>query len=198
MLTLAGGPLPAGRCPARWAFDERLRLLLRRLRLIRAHWLLFGLQVLLLLCVFLLDLLGLLLVHLFYLLLLRFICILLRQPLVVLFLLLLEFLVVLVLLRVKFVLLLLVLLVRFRVPRVWRSGARMRLEVLGVGCVRRLRNVVLRTRRWRIGGWLSRGTIGRRMIRRSCLFGRYDCRVLKGSRFRSSSYRRLALVRGSP
>ena len=160
--------------------------------------LLFGLHLLLLRCVFLLHLLGLLLVLLLYLLLCRFICVLLRYPLMVLFLLLLKFLVVLVLLRVKFILLLLILLVRFSVPRVWRSGARMRLEVLGVGCVRRLRNVVLRTRRRRIGGWLSRGTIGRRMIRRSCLFGRYDCRVLKGSRFRSSRDGRLTLVRGSP
>lgn len=64
---------PVGKYPSPGALNERLRFLLRRLGLIRARWLLFGLQLLLLLCVFLLHLLGLLLVLLFYLLLPRFI-----------------------------------------------------------------------------------------------------------------------------
>jgi hypothetical protein len=68
----------AGKNPGPGALNERLRFLLRRLGLIWARWLLFGLQLLLLLCVFLLHLLGLLLVLLFYLLLPRFIRVLLR------------------------------------------------------------------------------------------------------------------------
>lgn len=50
----------------------------------------------------------------------------------------------------------------------------------------------------RIGRWPSYGTIACRVIRRPCLFGRYDCTVLKGSRLRSSCDWRLAVVRGSP
>lgn len=67
---------------------------------------------------------------------------LLRQPLVVLLLLLLEFLVVLFLPRVQLFLLLLVFLVQFRVSRVWRSGAWMRLNILSVRCSGG-RNIVL-------------------------------------------------------
>src|SRR4029077_1886206 len=112
--------------------------------------LLFGLHLLLLVSVFLLHLLCLLLMLLLYLLLFRLVCVLLRHPLMVLLLLLLKFLVILVLLSIKFGLLLLIPLVGLGVPRVRRSGARMRLQVLGVGCRRRLRNGVLRARRGRL------------------------------------------------
>src|SRR6202165_6030801 len=46
----------------------------------------------------------------------------------------------------------------------------------------------------RIGRWLSCGTIGRRVIRRSCRFSRYDGAVPKRSWLRSSRDCRLAMV----
>ncbi len=87
------------------------------------------------------HLLRLLLVLLFDLLISRW-ARLLREPPVVLLLPLLQFLVVLFLPRVQLFLLLLVFLVQFRVSRVWRSGVRMRLNILSVRCSGG-RNIVL-------------------------------------------------------
>ena len=108
----------------------------------------------------------------------------------VLFLFLLEFLVLLLLLRIELLLLLLVFLVLLRVSRVWRSGARMRLNVLSVYCIGG-RNTIFWTRSRYIGARLSCTAVDRRIIRRSCSFGRCNCAVVKGSRPRSSSYRGL-------
>src|SRR5260370_35849783 len=108
-----------------FSVNERLRFFLLRFRPLPARWwLLFPLQLLLLLFVSLLQLLRLLLVPLFYLLLSRFIGISLRQPLVFLLLLLLEFLPLLFLLRELLFLLLLVLLAQLRLPCTWRPGSR--------------------------------------------------------------------------
>ncbi len=113
-----------------FSVNERLRFFLWRLRPLPARWwLLFPLQLLLLLFVSLLQLLRLLLVPLFYLLLSRFIGISLRQPLVFLLLLLLEFLPLLFLLRELLFLLLLVLLVQLRLACTWRTGSRRRRKV---------------------------------------------------------------------
>jgi len=141
----------------------------------------FGLQLLLLLFVFFLQLLRLLLVFLLDLLRFRLVCLLLGQALVVLLLLLLEFLMVLVLLRGKLFLLLLVFLVLFWVPRVWRSGTRMRLEILRMGRVRGARNIILGARSFRFGRRLSSGMSFGGFIRRSRFFGRYGGVVAKCS-----------------
>jgi hypothetical protein len=74
----------------------------------------------------------------------------------------------------------------------------MRWKFFGVDSVGGARNAVLRPRSRCIGVWLIGGTIGCRVIRRSCLFGRYDRAVIKCSRLRSGSDRGLALIRGSP
>jgi len=99
-----------------FSVNERLRFFLWRLRPLPARWwLLFPLQLLLLLFVPLLQLLRLLLVPLLYLLLSWFTGVLLRHPLVFLLLLLLQFLSFLVLLRELLFLLLLVLLIQLGV-----------------------------------------------------------------------------------
>src|SRR5260370_39933609 len=122
------------------------------LGLISACRLLSVLQVLLLLRVSLFHLLPLLPVLLFDWLISRW-ARLLREPPVVLLLLLLEALVVLFLPRVQLFLLLLVFLVQFRVSRVWRCGAWMRLNILSVRWSGG-RNIVLYPRSRRVGASL--------------------------------------------
>lgn len=71
----------------------------------------------------------------------------------------------------------------------------MGLKILGVGWNRRPRNVVLWTRSGRLGVWLTRATISRRVVRRSCFFGRHDGRILKCPRLGSRGDWGLAMVR---
>ena len=132
-------------------------MLFRRKTVILGRLRNFGLELLLLLCVFLFQLLGLLLVPLLDLLRFRLVCLLLGQALVILLLLLLELLMVLVLLRVELFLLLLVFLVLLGVSCVWKSGTRMRLQVLRMSCVRRAGNIVLGARSPCIRRWLNGG-----------------------------------------
>src|SRR5260370_23445233 len=149
-----------------FSVNERLRFFLWRVRSLPARWwLLFPVQLLLLLFVSLLQLLRLLLVALFYLLLSRFIGISLRQPLVFLLLLLLEFLPLLFLLRELLFLLLLVLLVQLRLACTCRTASRRRRKVARMVSGRVVsRNIVLRpvlrTRSRRIAPRLLPPTIG--------------------------------------
>jgi hypothetical protein len=165
-----------------------------RFGLILAWRLLSFLQPLLLHRVSLFQLLCLLLMPLLYLLLSRFITSLSREPLVVLLLPLLEFLVFLFLLRVELFLLLLVFLVLSNVSRAWRNGPWMRWKVLRVDCIRGARDAVFWSCDRRIAASFNGGAIGCRVIRRSCLFGRYDCAIAKCSRLRGSSDWRLAVI----
>ena len=108
-----------------------------RLGRILFRWLLFVLQLLLLLCVSLLQLLRLLLVLLLQLLLSCVVRFLLLQPLVILLLLLLEFLPFLVLPGEQLFLLLLVFLIQLRVACAWRRGPWSRRKVVRMDCRRR-------------------------------------------------------------
>src|SRR5712692_4093488 len=179
-----------------FSVNERLRFFLWRLRPLPARWwLLFPLQLLLLLFVSLLQLLRLLLVPLFYLLLSRFIGISLRQPL--------EFLLLLFLLRELLFLLLLVLLVQLRLACTWRTGSRRRRKVARmdrgrVGSRSIVLRPVLRTRSRRVAPRLLPPTIGGGGIGTTCRFGRYDGAVLKYSWLRCRCDCRLAHVHRSP
>src|ERR1035437_6607464 len=66
------------------------------------------------------------------------------------------------------------------------------------GRLRGASGVVLWMRGWRIGRRLNGGMLGRRVIRRPCRFGRYDCAIAKCSRLRSSSDCGFAMIHGSP
>ena len=57
--------------------------------------------------------------------------------------------------------------------------------------------IVLRMRSRLIRRWLDCGPVGRTGIGRPCLFGWYDCAVVKRSRLRSSCYRWRAMVHRS-
>src|SRR5258708_33532661 len=187
-----------------FSVNERLRFFLCRVRPLPARWwLLFPLQLLLLLFVALLQLLRLLLVPLFYLLLSRFIGISLRQPLVFLLLLLLEFLPLLFLLRELLFLLLLVLLVQLRLACTGRTGSRRRRKVARmdrgrVGSRNIVLRPVLRTRSRRIAPRLLPPTIGGGGIGTTCRFGRYDGAVLKYSWLRCRCDCRLSHVHPTP
>jgi hypothetical protein len=154
------------------------------------------LQLLLLLRVSLLQLLRLLLMPLLQLLRSGFISVPLLHLLVLLLLLLLEFLVFLILPGDQLFLLLLVFLVPLGIPRVRRSGRAVRGEISSVGCTAGPWNIIIRTRSPSIGARLSCGTIGRRIIRRPRLFGRYDFAPAERSRFLRRSDWRFAVVRG--
>ena len=175
-----------------------------------------GIQLLLLLSVFLLHLRCLLLMLLLHLLitllqllsargvglLLSGLLLLLRHFLMVLLLLLRQLLMVLLLLLCQLLLLLLIFLIQLRVSGVRRWRSRMRRNLLGVSrrssgscvalgsCARLVRSCA----RLVGGGVLGRGTVRRRMIRRACLRSCYHSALVKGSRLWSCSDGRPALV----
>lgn len=180
---------------------------------------LLGLLLMLLLHLLLLRLLGLLLMRLLRLLRSGSVSLLLLKVLMLVLLLLLELLVFFLLLVVELLLLLLILLVLLGVPRIRRRRKLMWLYVFGVsrrrrrgllagrwrgrlltgrgrGCRLTGRGFIRRASSGSIGVRLRRSPVGRRMIRRSGLFGGNDSGTVDGGWSFSSSYRRLALVGG--
>lgn len=149
------------------------------------------LQPLLLLRVSLFHLLRLLLMPLLQLLRSGFISLLLLHPLVVPLLLLLQFLVFLVLLGDQLFLLLLVFLILFRITRVWTREAFMRRKIPAMACIAGAGNITsCIAGPWNVvfctgvSAWLICRAIGRRIIRRSCGFGRYHFTATERSRLR--------------